>query len=181
MHLIGKLPVKLVLRNWEINEEFHIYANVTATIVSWKIAKYLRILQHHYPQAISPGEPSVVAQAKVILLSDQRADYHSVFGGVVKTMEGELFHIALTEDAKPFYVHTPRTIPYSFGDKLKAELQLLQVQNIIAPVTEPTEWCAPIVVAPKKGTDKIRTCVDLSPLNKYVRRERYQCPTPHKQ
>ena len=55
----------------------------------------------------------------------------------------------------------------------KAELQLLQDQNIIVPVTEPTEWCARIVVAPQKGTDEIRMCVDLSHLNKYVRRERY--------
>ena len=33
-------------------------------------------------------------------------------------------------------------------------------------------------MAPKKGSDKIRMCVDLSRLNKYVRRERYQLPTP---
>ena len=119
-----------------------------------------------------------MAQAKVISSGDIRADYPSVFDGNVKTMEGELFHIALTDDAKPFCVHTPRTIPYALRDKLKSELELLQEQNIIAPVTEPTEWCAPIVVATKKGTDKIRMCVDLSHLNKYVRRERYQCPTP---
>ena len=100
---------------------------------------------------------------------DPRAEYPSVFDGNVKTMERELFHIALTEDAKPFRVHTPRTIPYAFRDKLKAELEHLQQQNIIAPVTEPTEWCAPIVVAMKKGTVKIRVCSDLSHLNKYVR------------
>jgi len=41
-----------------------------------------------------------------------------------------------------------------------------------------TEWCAPIVVTPKKNTDRIRMCVDLSRLNRYVRRERYQSPTP---
>ena len=35
-----------------------------------------------------------------------------------------------------------------------------------------------IVVAPKKGTDDIRLCVDLLKLNRYVRRERYQSPTP---
>ena len=40
------------------------------------------------------------------------------------------------------------------------------------------EWCAPIMVAPKKGSDKIRKCVDLSCLNKYVQRERYQSPIP---
>ena len=57
-------------------------------------------------------------------------------------------------------------------------LTVLQTQGIIEPVTEPTEWCAPIVVTPKKDTEGIRMCVDLSRLNKYVRRERYQSPTP---
>ena len=92
-----------------------------------------------------------MAQAKVISSGDIRADYPSVFDGNVKTMEGELFHIALTDDVKPFCVHTPCTIPYALQDKLKSELELLQEQNIITPVTEPTEWCAPIVVATKKG------------------------------
>ena len=32
--------------------------------------------------------------------------------------------------------------------------------------------------APKKGSDKVRMCVDLSHLNKYVRREYYPLPTP---
>ena len=36
----------------------------------------------------------------------------------------------------------------------------------------------PIVVTPKKRTDKIRMCVYLSHLNKYVKRDRYQCSTP---
>ncbi len=57
-------------------------------------------------------------------------------------MEGEEFHIALMEDAQPFCVHTPQ---------LKAELEHLQAQGIIAPVTVPTEWCVPIVVTPKKN------------------------------
>ncbi len=61
---------------------------------------------------------------------------------------------------------------------LKQEIDLLVSQEIIIPVTEPTEWCAPIVVAPKKGTDGIRMCVDLSKLNKFVRRERYPSTTP---
>ena len=90
----------------------------------------------------------------------------------------EQFHISLTENAIPFCVKTPRSIPFAYRDKLKVELNLLQDQGIIAPVTEVTEWCAPIVVTPKKGTDRIRMCVDLSRLNRYVRRERYQSPTP---
>ena len=106
------------------------------------------------------------------------AEFPSVFDGKIKTMEGEKFHITLAEDARPFCVHTPRAIPFDLRDMLKAELELLQSQGIIAPVTVPTEWCAPIVVTPKKDTDKIRMCVDLSHLNKFVKRERYQSTTP---
>ena len=68
-------------------------------------------------------------------------------------------------------MNTPRSIPFMYRDKLKAELELLQRQNIVTPITEATEWCAPIVVTPKKNSDNIRMCVDLSHLNHYVRRE----------
>ena len=79
-------------------------------------------------------------------------EFPSVFEGKIQMMEGEEFHISLTEDAKPFCVCAPRSIPCAYRDKLKAELDLLQEQGIIAPVTVPTEWCAPIVVTPKKDT-----------------------------
>ena len=71
-----------------------------------------------------------------------------------------------------------QSTPFTYKNKLKAELEILQEQSIIAPVMQVTEWCAPIVVTPKKGSNKVQMCVDLSHLNKYVRRERYQSPTP---
>ena len=65
-------------------------------------------------------------------------------------MDSERFHITLTKDAKPFCVNTPRKVPFAFPDKLKAELDLLQDQGVIAPVTEPTELCSHIIVMPKR-------------------------------
>ena len=56
-------------------------------------------------------------------------------------MTGEECHISLTQDAKPFCVNTPRSIQLAYHDKLKAELELLQQQKIITPITEPTGWC----------------------------------------
>ena len=73
--------------------------------------------------------------------------------------------------AVPFCVNTPWSIPFAFRDKLRAELDLLLLQEVIAPIAKPTEWCAPIVVTPKKNSDQIRMCVDLSRLNRYVQRE----------
>ena len=104
--------------------------------------------------------------------------FPAVFDGNIHTMEGEKFHIYLVDEAVPFCVKTPRTIPFAYRDKLKAEIDMLLEQGIIAPVTQVTEWCTPIVVAPKKGTDGICMYVDLSRLNKYVQQERYQSPTP---
>ena len=106
------------------------------------------------------------------------ATFPTVFDGQIRIMQGEEFHIAIDDTAKPFCVHTPRTILFAYQDKLQAELNLLESQHIIAPVTEATTWCAPIVVTPKKHSDKIRMCVDLSHLNHFVIRERYQSPTP---
>ena len=103
--------------------------------------------------------------------ADLVKEFATVFIGVIKTMEGEEFHISLVDDAKPFCVNMPRSIPFANREKLRAELDLFQTQGIIAPVTEPTEWWAPIVVTPKKDSDCIRLCVDLSRLNCYVRCE----------
>ena len=182
MHPIGKLPVKFALRGRQYVEDLHIYPNVKGVLLSWKAAKGLNILPQCYPQPC--GIPSVNSNATPVttnhaVTSQQiMQEFPTVFDGHIKTMEGEKFHIALTDDAEPFCIKAPRVIPFAYRDKLKAELELLQQQGIIAPVTEPTEWCAPIVVTPKKDTDDIRMCVDLSRLNKYVKRERYQSLTP---
>ena len=105
-------------------------------------------------------------------------EFPEVFDGHIRTMPGEEFRIHLRDDAQPFCVTTPRRVPLSLRDKLEEELKRLETEGIIRRVTEPTEWCAPIVVAPKKDGRSIRLCVDLSHLNKYVKREVYQSPTP---
>ena len=47
--------------------------------------------------------------------------------------------------------------------------------GVITKISEPTEWCAGIVVVPKPN-GKIRICVDLTKLNKSVCRERHVLP-----
>ena len=183
MHPLGKIPVTLSLGAHQYTDDVYIYPEVAGTLISWKAAKGLKILPDGYPNPPSPRPPQVAitdvsSPDHPTIHQGIMTEYPHVFDGNVKTMEGEKFHIALTDDAKPFCVHTPRTIPFAYRDKLQKELQLLQSQGIIEPVTEPTEWCAPIVVAPKKDSDQIRMCVDLSRLNRYVKRERYQSPTP---
>lgn len=75
---------------------------------------------------------------------------------------------------------TLQSVPFIYREKLIVELELLQEQGIIMLVTEVTdhEWCATIMMTSKKDTYHIRMYVDLSTLNRYVIREKFQSPTP---
>ncbi len=84
--------------------------------------------------------------------------------------------ITISKDATPYCVNAPRRIPIPLLPQLKEELGKLETQGIVQRVTEPTDWCSPIVIAPKKN-GSIRLCVDLRQLNKSVVRERFIIPT----
>ena len=107
-----------------------------------------------------------------ITADDSIREFPLVFSEEVKGMKGEEFKICLEDKAVPFRLTAPRTIPYAYTEKLKTQLDKMVADKIIKPITTPTQWCAPIVVASKKGTDKVRICVDVLKLNKYVKHER---------
>ena len=47
--------------------------------------------------------------------------------------------------------------------------------SVIAKVTQPTEWCAGMVVVPRANL-RVRICVDLTKLNESIKRERHPLP-----
>jgi transposase InsO family protein len=60
-------------------------------------------------------------------------------------------------------------------NKVKEELQRLEKNGVIQPVTEPSEWCAPMVPIVKKN-GKVRITVDYKKLNVSVKRQQYMLP-----
>ena len=102
---------------------------------------------------------------------DFRAEYPQVFKGLGKLQAPHFTHsISLREDARPVCIYAPRKIPHPLKSKVKDEVERMVREDVISPVTEPTEWCSGIVVVPKSN-GKIRLCVDLTNLNKAVQRE----------
>ena len=91
-------------------------------------------------------------------------------------LKGPLTHITLQEDSTPYSVRALRRVPFPLMQPLKEMLEKMEAMDIIVKQTEPTDWCAPIVVATKK-TSGIRVCVDLRRLNRSVKHERYVIPT----
>lgn len=95
-------------------------------------------------------------------------------------MKGSDVKIRLKSHAEPVKVTTARRIPIPLVEAVNEELQRMLDKGIIEKVTEPTDWCAPIVVVPKEGGQtckKVRICVDLRGLNRAVERENYTLPT----
>lgn len=70
----------------------------------------------------------------------------------------------------------PHRVPLPLMGKVKEELQRMEQLGVISRIEQPTDWCSGMVVAPKKSGD-IQICVDLSPLNGAVCREKFILPS----
>ena len=88
---------------------------------------------------------------------------------------GNAYEIKLKPDAVPHALYTSRNVPIPLRAKVTEELNRMEEMGVISKVEEPTEWCAGMVVVPKK-TGAVRICVDLKPLNTSVRREVHPLP-----
>ena len=89
-------------------------------------------------------------------------------------LDGE-YRITLNENAQPHALSVPRRVPIPLLPKVKAELEKMESSGVIFKVDECTDWCAGMVCIPKPD-NSVRICVDLTHLNKSVRRENFPLP-----
>lgn len=126
------------------------------------------------------GLPAITALGLLIrvdsvTMDSLKATYPKLYKGLGDIQQP--YHIELKPDAVPFSLKTPRRIPLPLIGKVKEELQRMEEMGVIRRVEEPTEWCAGMVVVPKKNSQRLRVCVDFTGLNQYVCREKYVLPS----
>ena len=71
------------------------------------------------------------------------------------------------EGVCPNAIFTPRNVPILLRSKVKEELDWMEKLGVITKVTQPTPWCAGMVLVPKKSSD-VGICGHLKPLNEEV-------------
>ena len=87
------------------------------------------------------------------------------------------YEITVDSNVAPYAVLAPRRIPIPLTQKVKEELDRLESLDVVRRITEPTDWCSPLVVVPKKDSKSVRLCVDYTRLNLAVKRERHILPS----
>ncbi|UYV84695.1 hypothetical protein LAZ67_X003121 [Cordylochernes scorpioides] len=96
-------------------------------------------------------------------------EYPKLFTGL-GTLQGS-YTIKLKDESQPRAIYTPRRIPIPLLNRTKEQLDQM-VEKV-----QSTDWCAPMVIVPKPSFNDLRICVDLTALNKFVKREHYPIPS----
>ena len=94
-----------------------------------------------------------VANVDEIALSERtpghmKRTHPKVFTGL-GCMPGE-YENKLREGVTPFNLATPLRIPIPLPPRVREELKRMEDMGVIERVDQPTEWCSPVVVIPKK-------------------------------
>ena len=95
------------------------------------------------------------------------------------TMTGPPIEIHVDESAKPKTCHTAAPVALHWQDQVHQDLLRDEALGVIerVPYGEPVTWCHRMVITRKHDGTPRRT-VDLSPLNKFCRRETFSAESP---
>ena len=129
----------------------------------------LGLLQFNHEQlvnAISDTDTSSFTRKQVL------EEYNDVFHGLWK-LPG-YYRIDMDPTATPVQ-HAGRRVPIPVRDELKAKVDQLEQQEVLAKVTEPTPWISSMVVVRKPN--KIRICLDSMDLKQGIKCNHHPIPT----
>ena len=106
-------------------------------------------------------------------LSQIQSEYADIFAGIGTC--GKEYDICIQQQAKGV-IQPPNKIPYAICQTLKACLDKLTEQGIVAGVEIPTDWVNNLVIFEMKN-DTLRLCLDPKPLNAEIKCGRHVFPT----
>ena len=156
LKILGKIPLDLAYNGTSCTQPVYVVQNLKNNLLGFPAIKALSLLSH-----VESIDKTIVSK------------YPSLFSGL-GTFTHE-YKIQLKPDAQPFALCTPRNVPLALRPKVQAELKRMENLGVISRVTEPTPWCAAMVVVPK-ASGAVQICVDMKPLNENVLREVHPMP-----
>ena len=167
--MLGKFKANLKRGSKETNQDIYVVKDLKEPLLGKKAIEQLDLIKRI--NMVETKETSI--ESGEDCGSKMKRKYPNLFKGLGK-LEKE-YKITMKKDAKPFKSSALRRISLPMRKKVKKELDRLLQEDIIRPVTKPTDWCAGLVVVPKQN-DAVRLCIYLTKLNEGVQRENYPLP-----
>ena len=172
---VGRINVTLTAGSASHNSTIHVYEGLDDALLSRQSLSALGFIPPDWPKQVArmtvptSRDPSTAELDKI--RADLLTEYADVFDDtILKPMSGPPMDIVLEPDAKPHRVYTARPIPYAYREQVKSQLDSMVSEGVIEPVSDPSDWCHPIVVVNKKGSSEKRLTVDFQTLNRQVKR-----------
>ena len=83
----------------------------------------------------------------------------SIFGDITNVpLKCKPVKIKLKENSEPYSLSTPRRIPIPIMRKVEMELKRMKTLGVIEEISEPTDWCSPMVpVIKKDGSNSFKS------------------------
>ena len=199
---LGTVRMSLTYNGCTISVDCHIFPECDFPVLSKQACIKLKLLPPGWPHCARPpsiarlSTRSVTATTNVLETPDNPVShwnlqeilnlYPQVFNvdnKLAGMMKGHPVKIVLKENAVPFKLYKPYTTPIHYEPFVRAKLDKMLAEDVIeyVPAEEVPIWTAGLVVVDKKDSADVRITVDLSHLNKFVRRPGFQTATPAEQ
>ena len=119
------------------------------------------------PKSEGYGENGTIRQLK--------HKFKSVFKGIGKHKYRRV-SLIVDKEVEPV-IQPVRRIPFAKRKKLETVLEELEKEDVIESVEGPTDWISNLVLTPKSNPEEIRMNIDMTTVNKAIRRTRHVIPT----
>lgn len=156
----GKVTLQVSCRHGTTQAQFFVVKEPVQATLSGELSQTLGLIK-------------LVGAVTESQLYEAARPFEDTFKGLGE-LRGVVYHMRVHQGSQGI-VKPARSIALALRDKVKTELDRMEANGVITPVTEPTEWASQMVVVVKK--EKIRICLDPVDLNKALKREHYHMPT----
>jgi hypothetical protein len=140
--------------------------------VNYYMGKYAPLLTSPLPLTAQTE-----AERQQEIVKKYAAAYTSLFSGKIGLLQDRQVKLHIDKSIQPVKSKL-RAVPFHLREKVEAEIERMINEDIIEPVSGPTEWVSPIVPLPKPNQPgKIRICTDARAPNKAILGMRHGFPT----
>ena len=165
----GKCTSAYTYKGTQVQHHFYVVSTQAPSILGLSLCSSLNLIQLPLSLEERWGSDTVFQTPGRIL-----TEYKDMFGGL-GSFHG-VHNIQLKPEVNPV-IHPPRKVPIALPEKLEKEVERMEGLEVIAEVTEPTDWVNSITNPEKQRTGALRVCLNPRDLNQGVKREHYPLPT----